>query len=265
MKKWITWLVMALFAAIAVFSGYQIFSILNEYEKGDATYEDVAEQFIVLPENTPEPEKTLMPELILPEQTETPETDDTVWPEVDFAALQEVNADVVGWIYIEGTRVNYPILKGEDNDYYMKRMIDKKRNSAGSIFMDCKNAGDFSDQHSILYGHHMKNGSMFAALSGYKEQAFFEEHPVCLILTPQGDFKLKFFAGYVASTKADAWQKEFISGEEFADWIAEAKEKSMFASDVEPMPSDRIVTLSTCSYEFSNARFVLLGVLEERK
>ena len=131
--------------------------------------------------------------------------------------------------------------------------------------MDFVNTGDFSDRHSILYGHHMKSGSMFQSISGYKEQDYFDEHPVCLILTPQGDYKLKLFSGYVANVKEKAWKTDFASEEEFADWLAEAKEKSMFESNIEPRISDRIVTLSTCSYEFENARFVVLGVLEERK
>ena len=121
---------------------------------------------------------------------------------------------------------------------------------------------DLSDRNSILYGHHMKNGSMFHGLMEYKSQKYYDEHPTALFLTPEANYEVKIFAGYVAGVDVDAWTVGFSSDLEFEEWLLEAKERSCFTSEITPAVTDRILTLSTCSYEFNNARFVLIGVLE---
>lgn len=248
------------FLSLFLFAGYQILSIYQEYQTGEETYEDI-QQFVSQDEPTTSKECTypIFDETII----DSMEVPCLSWPEVDFDSLLAVNPDVVGWIYIEGTAVNYPIVKGNDNDYYLKRLVDGKYNSAGSIFMDYRNLGDFSDTHSILYGHNMKNGSMFAVLGKYKDQNFFEEHPYCQIMTPEGNYLVEFFSGYDASTEDDSWQRDFLSDEEFRDWLDSAVNRSVFSSDVSLSTEDRIVTLSTCSYVFDDARFVLIGKITE--
>ena len=121
---------------------------------------------------------------------------------------------------------------------------------------------DLSDRNSILYGHHMKNGSMFHGLMEYKSQKYYDEHPTALFLTPEANYEVKIFAGYVAIVDADAWTVGFSSDLEFEEWLRRAKERSCFTSEITPAVTDLILTLSTCSYEFNNARFVLIGVLE---
>lgn len=185
------------------------------------------------------------------------------WPTVDFEALRKVNPDVVAWIYIEGTDLSYPVLQGEDNSYYLYRLLDGSDNIAGSIFLDYRSEHDLSGRNSILYGHNMKNGSMFKTITYYKEQAFYDEHPRCMILTPDGNYLLEFFAGYVTDLNSQAWKMEFASDEEYAQWLEEAVSQSVFTSNTVPSAQDRVVTLSTCSYEFDNARFVLLGILKQ--
>ncbi len=122
---------------------------------------------------------------------------------------------------------------------------------------------DLSDRNSILYGHHMKDGSMFHSLMEYKSQEYYDEHPTVLFLTLEANYEVKIFAGYVASVDADAWTVDFSSGSEFEEWIQRAKERSCFTSEIAPAATDRILTLSTCSYVFNNARFVLLGVIHQ--
>lgn len=242
-------LLIIIFLAIALFSGYQLYSILSEYKAGEDVYDDAA-QYITdgnaeIPTASPDPHGGI------------------VWPGIDFEKLQAVNDDVVGWIYLENSKINYPIVLGDDNSYYLNRLYDRTYNGSGSIFMDYRNSGDFSDTHTILYGHHMNNGSMFAGIAKYKQQSYYDEHPYCLILTPEQNYKLEFFAGYVASVETDltAWDLSFDSEEDYQEWLAAAIAKSTFVSDVQPTAEDKIVTLSTCTYEFENARYVLVGVL----
>lgn len=256
------------FFAVMAVSGYKAISILTEYKSGTDTYREL-EQYVTI-ESTPSPETEIETEIETghsadtpaePEAAEKPKSS-TVWPKVDFEALSRINPDVVGWIYIEGTSINYPILLGEDNDYYLTHMIDGEYNSSGSIFMDFRNDGSFDEIHTVLYGHHMNNGSMFSDLLNYKKQAYFDEHPTALIMTPEKNYTLHLFTGYVAHISDDAWKTDFASEEEYANWLIRIGESSLFSSDITPSQTDRVVTLSTCSYEFDDARFVAVGVLE---
>lgn len=239
----------AVFLGIACFSGYQLYEIFSEYHAGRQAYDDLGQYVTVNTDTDPT------------DEPQDVEVDDTVWPEVDFAALQAESADVLGWIYLEGTEINYPIVQGEDNAYYLNRLYNGTPNGSGSIFMDYRNQRNFSDRNTILYGHSMKNGTMFTAIKRYKNQPYYDEHPVALVLTPEKNYKLEFFAGYVCNVEQNAWDIVFASDEQFEQWVASAKSKSTFASDVTPTADEVVVTLSTCTYEFENARYVLVGVL----
>jgi len=115
--------------------------------------------------------------------------------------------------------------------------------------------------NTVIYGHRMKNGTMFAALGNYQEQVYYDAHPVFLLVTPEGRYVVELFSGYVADTAESAWMLDFSDEQAYLAWLEEVGEKSAFSSKVSPRAEDRVVTLSTCSYEFENARFVLHGVL----
>ena len=109
----------------------------------------------------------------------------------------------------------------------------------------------------------MKDGTMFSGLTKYKKQEYYEAHSEGLLITPERTYTIEFFAGYVASVEDPAWKIGFESEEDFDTWIKEAQKKSWFTSSLSPAVTDRILTLSTCSYEFDNARFVLLAIIVE--
>lgn len=180
--------------------------------------------------------------------------------EVDFEALWETNEDVVGWIYCEDTPINFPVVQAEDNDYYLRRLIDGTWNSSGTLFADYRNTDDFSDSNTIIYGHNMKNKGMFGTLPNNKEQSYYDEHPLMWLLTPDGNYKVELIAGYVTSSTSEIYS--FGQTEEEVLALAEKSiEKSTFTSDFQSSKGDRFVTLSTCSYEYDNARYVLIGRL----
>lgn len=238
------------FLAIAVFSGYQLAGILSEYWEGEQTYHSL-EQYVSVTSPTPP----------VDEEVSTESVDDTVWPDVDFEALKAINPDIVGWIYLEGTEINYPVVRGSDNSYYLNKLYDGTSNGSGSIFMDYRNEPNFVDKNNILYGHSMKNGTMFTAIKRFKNQAYYDEHPVALLMTPEKNYKVEFFTGYIANVEQDAWDYYFDTEEDFQHWLDSSKSKSTFASEVVPTVDDEILTLSTCTYEFDNARYVLVGVM----
>lgn len=257
-----------LFAGIAVYFGLGLCRQWRENKAGEEAYE-VLMQYVApqTPSASAESEKAesspLRPEASQPgTAVSAEEADGTVWPLVDFDSLQEINPDVTGWICIEGTNINYPVVQGPDNSYYLYRLFDGNSNSAGSIFMDYRNERDLSDRNTILYGHHMQNGIMFNQITKYKDQAFYDQHPTGLLMTPDGNYKMEFVAGYVTDMNDDAWKMEFASDEEFFLWLQDAVSKSTFTGAAEPTPQDRVVTLSTCTYEYNDARYVLVGILK---
>lgn len=184
-------------------------------------------------------------------------------PQVDFTSLRALNSDVVGWIYGPGTKINYPVVQGTDNAFYLTHMFDGKENKCGSIFMDSLNNMDFSNTNSILHGHHMKNGSMFASLAGYESQAYYDSHPVLWLVTSDKSYQVEIFTGFVTDVESDVWQIEFATKEEYKNWLDDMKERGMFKCDVIPGTEDRILTLATCSYRYDDARFVVMGILRE--
>lgn len=258
-KRIISLILFFVFLTMAVVAGRQIYLIHAENQSGEDAYTDL-EQYARLPsESDVQPD----PSDHEAEPGESGEPAISIFPEIDFDALSEVNDQVVGWIYCEDTVINYPIAQAEDNDYYLRHLFNGEYNSTGCIFLDCRNSGDFTDRHSIIYGHHLRSGNMFASLMEYKDQTYYEEHPQFLLMTPGQNYVVDVFAGYVANVADEAWTVDFGTEEDFTSWVEKSIEKSCIRSEITPAATDRILTLSTCSYEFDNARFVLLGVLRE--
>lgn len=180
--------------------------------------------------------------------------------EVDFDALQEKSSDVIAWLYCPDTPINLPVVQAKDNDYYLYRLLDGTPNGSGTLFADYRNDRDFLDGNTVIYGHNMKNGSMFGTLSRYKEQEYYEEHPVMWLLTRDKNYKVELFAGYVTQATSDAYVFA-EDGEQIPELGSQAMRQSTFEAEVDIQPGDRILTLSTCSYEFQDARYVLQGKL----
>lgn len=257
MKKTVCTILILIFTGIFALGAFQIYRQFQEYDEGTSSYTDI-EQYVS--RQDPEDNQNGKPNEGQNE-TQSGEEQETNWPVVDFTALAEINPDIVAWIYIEDTEINYPVVQGSDNQYYLKHLFSGEWNSSGCIFLDSRNSPNFSDRHSIIYGHHMKNGTMFSGLTEYKKQEFYQTHPTILLITPEQNIRVEIFASYVANVKDDAWEITLEPDTKFEDWLEAARSRSCFDSDIIPAVTDRIVTLSTCSYEFDNARFVLLGIV----
>ena len=247
--------IVLILAAVTVYAAHRIYQEYSEYREGADSY-SALEAYIKEPQTEP------MPEESKPEQDEMSENA-IAWPVVDFAALESINSDRVAWIRIDGTEINYPVVQGHDNNFYLKHLFDGEWNGAGCIFLDSRVNPELSDRHSVLYGHHMKNGTMFSDIAKYKDQTFYENHTTGMILTPTENYQIEFFAGYVVGADDEtAWKVTFATEDEYADWLNETVGRSWFRSEVIPTVKDRVITLTTCSYEFNNARFVLVGRLK---
>ena len=182
-------------------------------------------------------------------------------PEINFKALQAVNPDVIGWIYSPNTTINYPVVQGDDNAYYLKHLADGTENRNGCPFLDVQNRPDFTDDNSIIYGHHMQNGTMFAGISWYEDQSYYDEHPMMYLMTPAAAYRIEFFSGYITTMDSSAYMQNFGSIREHTDWMKEVSSRSDFRANLEISAYNRVITLSTCAYRFENARYVLHGKL----
>ncbi|MEG2407058.1 MAG: class B sortase, partial [Clostridiales bacterium] len=160
-----------------------------------------------------------------------------------------------------GIGLDYPIVRGGDNNYYLSHLFDGTKNKLGSIFMDYRNNPEFQDKNTVIYGHHMKNGAMFSTLMDYKDQEFLNDHPRIEIDTPNGPLTMKIFSGFIVNTTEFEAKCQFANNVEFMEYINKAIAQSCFETRVNVKPTDKIVTLYTCSYEYDGARFVLMGVI----
>lgn len=175
---------------------------------------------------------------------------------VDFAALKNINADVAGWIRIPDTAVEYPIVQCGDNNTYLHKTFSGQQNKAGAIFMDTRNQADFSDPNTLIYGHRMKDGFMFAALSQYTQQAFLDGHPAFVIYVPEKQYYCEVISAYVTAAGSEAYTLDFSqdSAAGFVDFILK---NSAVKTNVTLADSDKIVTLSTCDEQSQDARMVV--------
>ena len=166
--------------------------------------------------------------------------------ETDLAALRQVNEDVLGWIQIPGTKIDYPILQGEDNEYYLKRTWKGHRNPVGSIFLESRNSGGFTDWNTIVYGHNMSDGSMFAALHKFRKEDFWEKHPYVYIVTDAGVLRYEIFSSYTAKVESKTYGLSFNQTKTREEFLAMALENSQIDTGIRPELTDLILTLSTC-------------------
>lgn len=180
---------------------------------------------------------------------------------VDFDALLAENKDIVGWLYCEDTNINYPLVQGEDNDYYLHHAYDGKESRAGALFVDAENRPQFADSNTIIYGHHMKNGSMFAHLADFADQEYFEAHSVMWLLTPEQTYQVELFGGYLTTAGSDSYTIFTGECEEWKEYLERALAASDVQAEAKTPPDGRYVMLSTCEYDFKDARYVLHGRL----
>jgi sortase B len=239
---------------VFAFSAYKIISTLNGYRVAQKNYDSLSEQFVTATTSTPKPETS---------DAEEEEELEVSPISVDFAALQAQSPEAVAWIYSPNTVINYPVAHTEDNFTYLTHLTTGEYNANGSIFIDCQNAGDFSDKNTLIYGHNMNDGSMFASLRNYRDASYYPEHPCLYISTPDKNYRLDLFAGLVTQPDSYVYARSFDEPEQFLAYVESAKAESTFESDVEVGIDDQIVVLSTCTYEFDDARYVVIGKLVE--
>ena len=249
-------LTIGILACVAVmgFSGYKLVSTWLEYRAGDEEYAALREY--TAPQE-PEEETVVEDEVIDVTDTRShrkPPID------VDWAALKKINKDIVGWLYIGALDVSYPVVQGENDEYYLHRTFEKQDNFAGAIFVEAENKGDFTDPNTIVYGHNMNNGSMFGSLKKLTNEEKYKEDPYFWILTPAGNYRYRMFSIHVTGVTSDVYTLFRGVDKKFTDWCQKMAEASTVKIQEEKFNlHSRVVTLSTCTGDDST-RYVVQGI-----
>ena len=180
---------------------------------------------------------------------------------VDFMALQGINDDIVGWLKVGALDISYPVTQASDNEYYLHLTFELVQNAAGCIFVDYQNRPDFQDDNTIIYGHNMKDGSMFGTLKNFVQDGVYESDPYFWIYTPERIYKYEIFNCSTVGAVSNTYTLEFGSRKEFQNYLDKALMQSQVdSSKVKVKSSDKIVTLSTCTGD-EETRFVVQGKL----
>lgn len=183
--------------------------------------------------------------------------------EIDHDELYEINEHYQCWLYASATPIDYPVVQCGNNSYYLNHLFDRRTNPAGTLFMDYRNLTDFRDPNTLIYGHHMRDSSMFHSLTDYETEGFFEAHPFMVVIDKDEIYVVEVFAGYVTDSSDHCYDIAISDEEDMRRYVTTAERKSDFDSHVEiNCKKDHLVTLSTCAYHFDNARYIVIGRLD---
>lgn len=190
-------------------------------------------------------------------------------PEIDefqrpsFDELLAINEDVVGWVTLDNTNIDYPVLQGQDNLEYFNKDIFGNFSLGGSIYLDSRNDPNFEDDYSLLYGHFMERGRMFGDLELYREERFFENNQTGSLMTPEEVYDLEIYATLVVGATDEEIFNPTMWNENLEDLIEFTNENALYINEVaiEGNEKPKVLAFTTCTTEFTDARTVVLAIM----
>ena len=244
--------IMVVMAGVFLFSGYKLFDIWWGYHEGAKVHNEVHDIFygqgnVVMDKIQSGERKTVKIEEETLDETIVL-IDSAEEAQEVLAPLEAQNSDTVGWITIPDTKMDYVIMHGVTNNTYLYTNFYRQRNSGGCIFLDAENQLGAPLQNLIIYGHHMKDGSMFHDLDLYKDEEWYKEHPTFTLILEDGVYDCEIYACILCTINDDLWHCYFESEDEKEEYIEFSRNLALYATDVEVTGKDMIVTLSTCEY-----------------
>ena len=232
-------IVMLMGAAMVLIAGWNIYRISKDYSDSNALYSKLSDTYVATEKEKKEGK----------------------WYDVAQVNLQELkkqNGDVTGWLYFENEDISYPIMYSGDDTTYLHTALDGSYASAGSIFMEENNHPDFQDSHTIIYGHNMRNLSMFGKLRYYKQKEYYDNHTYFQIFTDKGIYRYQIFAYADVPADSFVYQVPYGTDDSFTSFIQQLKKQSYYDTGVDVTQKDKVVTLSTCST--TGKRFIVNAV-----
>lgn len=272
----IGWILLPILLAFIGVSGYHVFTSIREYSESYATRDEIIEEYVIVnqtdhsgtnphtaqsPDLTPDPNNQIPN---IPGNINEPEVLEYPPLSVDFKSLIEFNGDVIGWIYVPGTNISYPVVQGTDNYYYVYHNIKKQSSSSGTIMLDYRNSADFTDRNNIIYGHLMNSDTMFGELSQMtKSQEFIDEHLVAYLLTPTKNYRLDFVLITIVHAADDPYYTIFGTKSQLTDYLTHGGNGALYYNEENLDSVENIVTLSTCNKSFGGARLIVVSRMTE--
>jgi len=254
-------LLITLVLIFALMGGFTVALIRDMYtmNKGQSFYDSVAATYYS-PQNQTAQKVEETTTIITPPTDAPPPVFEAA---LDFNALREFFPDITGWLKAENTVINYPIVQGVNNEYYLDRLPDGTQNKMGSIFLDFRNSADFSDDNIFIYGHHMRSGDKFGTFRQYKQQDYFENHSTMSLYTSTDNFTIDLFAAYILDSANEIPPMRFINQTDFELYMNHVKERSFFSSDTQVSFGDKLIFLCTCNDSGNkNERLILVGKIK---
>lgn len=247
-KKWIARLIFIVALCVFLYSGFNLGYTYYKYYKVNKDNKDLREEVVKVTKKKRQTKKKASYDSNALKRT------------INFTKLKSINSDIIGWIYIPHTAIDYAILKGANNDTYLHHNYYKKYSFAGCIFMDQINKKDFSDDNTILYGHNMKNGSMFAGLKQYTTQSYMDAHPYIYIYLPDGSLNIY---SIFSTNIYQADSKMYSKGNDYKTYMSQILSTSLAKETVDSTHEAKLLMLSTCSAANSVRRNVVYGRFSE--
>ena len=226
MKRMINNILLIICIFIFCISTWKLYGYYRSYKKAKDTYSKIAKENVKISKNE---------------------------RKIDFKKLKSQNQDIAGWIYIRGTTIDYPIVQGKDNEEYLHQDFNKKKSSSGTIFLDNNCKKDFTSDNNIIYGHHMKNGTMFAQLLKFREKSFLKKHNEIMIFTPDRTIHLKVISAY-AQKAQNKIPVTFANDKQKKAYIKKFESMSEQTIKTSRINDSHIYTFVTCSYEGEDNR-----------
>ena len=226
MKRMINNILLIICIFIFCISAWKLYGYYRSYKKAKDTYSKIAKENVKISKNE---------------------------RKIDFKKLKSQNQDIAGWIYIRGTTIDYPIVQGKDNEEYLHQDFNKKKSSSGTIFLDNNCKKDFTSDNNIIYGHHMKNGTMFAQLLKFREKSFLKKHNEIMIFTPDRTIHLKVISAY-AQKAQNKIPVTFANDKQKKAYIKKIESMSEQTIKTFRINDSHIYTFVTCSYEWEDNR-----------
>ena len=244
--------------AVFVFAAWKLFGMYAEYHQGTETYEELQDYVQETKEKDDSPTAD--------DDGSKKGTEDARngYLQVDFEGLKKVNPDVIAWIQIPALDISYPVVQGNDNYYYLHHMFDEQTNKNGSIFVDYHNQPNFTDSNTIVYGHNMKNGSMFGTLDHYQDQSLYQQYPCFYIYVPGSVLEYQIISCYAGRNGSAGYTYSFPELGDFQKFVDTVLSYSGYDTGVTVTDTDHIVTLSTCVNSDRNYRYLVHGKLLQK-
>ncbi len=254
--KQLRYVLTTFFMVVILICSWYLYSYFEASIENKAEYQRIEETAFPVPEESVDDET----------EKEIKESKDETG--FDYDSLAEINSDCIGWICIEDTEIDYPVMQTSDNEYYLHRNFYQEYAACGAIFMDCRNDIARTQEHLILYGHQMKDGSMFKQLNGYKDKAFWEMHPEITLYLKNEKYVYDVAAVFITNDQKSGDYYDYLHSEtrnQQMEYLKNMAAYQLYDTDIKVHGSDELLSLSTCEYSSKNGRLIVLAVRQPER